>query len=70
MNHEELYLCYNLDFLLNIYNELKDKSSYSGYLDEETKSQDFVNIILDNLYFYDTNNDEDDIVLDEDNILE
>lgn len=68
MNHEELYLTYNLDYLINLYDHFKEISHYTGFLDEETTSADFVNHIMDNLYFYDTNM-EDETILDDDGVI-
>lgn len=68
MNHEELYLTYNLDYFINLYDHLKEISHYTGFLDEETTSCDFVNHIMDNLYFYDTNI-EDETILDDDGVI-
>lgn len=58
MDREEIFLSYNLEALLNIYEKLKEKSIYTGIMDMVTKSSEFINVILSSLEFYDVPTEE------------
>lgn len=60
MNFEEIYLSYNLDLLIDIYENIKYKSFYNGVLDNKTNSSDFVNIIIKNIEYAEIYNEDDD----------
>ena len=60
MNFEDIYLSYNLDTLLDLYEQLKYKASYNGLLDKNTKSNEFIDIIVKNIQYVEVNNDDDD----------
>jgi hypothetical protein len=71
MDHiDDLFLSYNLERLLDIYDKMKSLSVYSGILDITTKSSDFVNIIVDNLIYYDLPSIEDVNEIENDFIFE
>jgi hypothetical protein len=53
MDREEIFLSYNLEALLDIYEKLKEKSIYTGIMDMVTKSSEFINIFLSSLELYD-----------------
>ena len=59
LTYTELFLTYNLDFLLNMVESLRQKSGYVPFLDLEFKSADFIKVITDNLDFIELV-DEDD----------
>jgi len=58
MDREEIFLSYNLDALLDIYEKLKEKSIYTGIMDMVTKSSEFINIFLSSLELYDVPSEE------------
>lgn len=58
MDREEIFLSYNLDALLDIYEKLKEKSIYTGIMDMVSKSSEFINVILSSLEFYDVPSEE------------
>ena len=58
MDREEIFLSYNLDALLDIYEKLKERSIYTGIMDMVSKSSDFINVILSSLEFYDIPSEE------------
>ena len=58
MDREEIFLSYNLDALLDIYENLKERSIYTGIMDMVSKSSDFINVILSSLEFYDIPSEE------------
>lgn len=58
MDREEIFLSYNLDALLDIYEKLKEKSIYTGIMDMMTKSSEFIQVILSSLEFYDVPSEE------------
>lgn len=51
LTYTELFLTYNLDFLLNLVESLRQKSGYVPFLDLEFESADFVKVITDNIDF-------------------
>ena len=53
MEYEDIFLSYNLDMLLNIYEKLKEQSLYSGIMDLDTKSTEFIDTIVDHVEYYD-----------------
>ena len=60
MNFEEIYLSYNIDPLLDLYEKIKYKASYNGILDMNTTSSDFIKIILKNILYVEISTDDDD----------
>ena len=60
MNFEDIYLSYNLDILLDIYEEIKYKALYNGLLDKNTNSNEFIDIIVKNIHYVEVCNDDDD----------
>lgn len=60
MNFEDIYLSYNLDTLLDLYEQLKYKASYNGLLDMNTNSNEFIDIIVKNIQYVEVSNDDDD----------
>jgi hypothetical protein len=58
MDREEIFLSYNLDALLDIYEKLKERSIYTGIMDMVSKCSDFINVILSSLEFYDVPSEE------------
>lgn len=60
MNFEDIYLSYNLDTLLDLYEQLKYKALYNGLLDMNTMSNEFIDIIVKNIQYVEVNNDDDD----------
>ena len=51
MNFEYIYLAYNMDPLLDLYEKIKYKAPYTCLLDKDTKSIDFIDIILKNIQY-------------------
>jgi hypothetical protein len=66
MKPEEIILSYNIDEILNLYELIKEMSVYSLIMDLNTKSSDFINVILDNVGYYDTIHEPDDGTTDND----
>ena len=60
MNYEYIYLSYNLDLLLDLYEEIKHKSSYNELLNNNTNSSDFVDVIVKNIQYVEVDNDDDE----------
>lgn len=60
MNFEEIYLSYNLDLLIDLYENIKYKSFYNGVLDNNTYTSDFINIIIKNIEYTEVCNEDDD----------
>ena len=60
MNFEDIYLSYNLDRLLDLYEKLKYKALYNGLLDKNTKSNEFIDVIVKNIQYVEVSNDDDD----------
>lgn len=60
MNYEDVYLSYNIDLLLDLFEKLKYQSFYNGMLDCNTKSSDFVDVIVKNIEYVDVCNEDDD----------
>ena len=60
MNFEDIYLAYNLDILLDLYEQLKYKALYNGVLDKNTNSNEFIDVIVKNIQYVEVNNDDDD----------
>jgi hypothetical protein len=58
MDRKEIFLSYNLDAILNIYEKIKEKSIYTGIMDMITKSSEFINVILSSLELYDVPSEE------------
>lgn len=59
---KELFFDYNSNTLLDIFDELKDIAQNHGLM-INSKSPDFVQIIIDNLIFMNDNYEEDDYIL-------
>jgi len=53
MEYEDIFMSYNIDALLNIYEKLKEQSLYSGIMDLSTTSTEFVSAIVDHVEYYD-----------------
>lgn len=71
MLDNEIWMSYNLDLLISLYESLKEKSQYNGLLDLETNSGDFIDIFFRNLVFYELKKSEDnDESSDEEIIIE
>jgi len=51
MNFEDIYLSYNLDILLDLYEQLKYKALYNGLLDKNTYSNEFIDVIVKNIQY-------------------
>ena len=60
MNYEYIYLSYNLDLILDLYEEIKHKSSYNELLNNNTNSSDFVDVIVKNIQYVEVDNDDDE----------
>lgn len=60
MNFEDIYLSYNLDILLDLYEQLKYKALYNGLLDKNTNSNEFIDIIVKNIQYVEVCTDNDD----------
>lgn len=60
MNSEEIYLSYNIDLLMDLYEKIKYKSFYNGVLDKNTHSSNFINIIIKNIEYVEVCNENDD----------
>lgn len=59
MEYEEIFLSYNLDSLIDLYESLKSMSLYNGLLDLNVKSSDFVNVITKNIVYVELTHDDD-----------
>ena len=57
MEYEEIFISYNIDILLDIYESIKARSSYNGIMDLTTKSSDFISTIVDQIEYYDVPNE-------------
>ena len=53
MNSEEIYLSYNIDLLMDLYEKIKYKSFYNGVLDKNTHSSNFINIEMEQSIYID-----------------
>jgi len=60
MNFEDIYLSYNLDILLDLYEQLKYKALYNGLLDKNTYSNEFIDVIVKNIQYVEVSNDDND----------
>lgn len=60
MNFEDIYLAYNVDILLDIYEQLKYKALYNGLLDKNTNSNEFIDVIVKNIQYVEVSNNDDD----------
>ena len=64
-NLKETFFDYNSDVMLDIYDEIKDKAFHHGLM-LNSKSQSFVDVILNNTFFiYDCTDDDDDFLQNE-----
>lgn len=67
----EIWMSYNIDLLINLYESLKEKSQYNGLLDLNTSSSDFTDIFFRNVVFYELKKtDDNDYSSDEEITIE
>jgi hypothetical protein len=66
MQYEDIILAYNIDDLLDIYEHIKDLSVYNLIMDMNTKSNDFIQVIMCNVGYYENIKDQDDTTTDYD----
>lgn len=59
MDYEEIFMSYNLDTLLDIYERLKNLAPYNRLLDLNTNSSGFIDVITKNIVYVELAHDDD-----------